>query len=162
MKTIFSKDLQNNKMTVTREFSATPEMTWKAWTNRNILDQWWAPKPWKAETKSMTFKEGGFWLYSMCDPKGINKHWARTDYKKITTLKSYVGINNFCDENGNVNPDLPGSEWKVEFIKTDTGTKVQVEITYADEKVMKAMVEMGFEAGFTAAHSNLDELLSKN
>src|SRR5580693_1923265 len=131
MKTIFSKDIPNRKMTVTREFLAPIEITWKAWTHKDILDQWWAPKPWKAETKIMNFKEGGFWLYSMCDPEGINRHWARADFKKITPLKSYIGINSFCDENGNINPDFTDSEWKVEFSKTNSGTKVQVEIIYA-------------------------------
>jgi hypothetical protein len=34
-------------------------------------------------------------------------------------------------------------------------------ITFATEKDMQAIIEMGFEQGFTAAHGNLDELLAK-
>lgn len=51
--------------------------------------------------------------------------------------------------------------WKNEFSKTDTGTKVEVEITFASEADMEKIIEMGFEAGFTMAHGNLDELLKK-
>ena len=69
-KTIYAKDLPNKKMFVTREFAGTLEDVWEAWTDSNILDQWWAPKPWKAKTKTMDFREGGFWLYSMIGPDG--------------------------------------------------------------------------------------------
>ena len=51
--------------------------------------------------------------------------------------------------------------WKVEFSKTDTGTKVKVEITFANEKDLNTIVEMGFQEGFSMAHDNLDELLVK-
>ncbi len=63
MKTTFTKDVANNKMFITREFAGTVEDVWKAWTDPKLLDQWWAPKPWKAETKSMDFREGGRWVY---------------------------------------------------------------------------------------------------
>ncbi len=63
--TTISKDAANKKLIVVREFDAPLEQVWKAWTDKDILDKWWAPKPWKAKTKSMDFREGGAWLYSM-------------------------------------------------------------------------------------------------
>jgi PhnB protein len=158
MKTIFSKDQANKKMNVTREFSASLEQTWQAWTDKELLDQWWAPKPWKAETKTMNFKEGGYWLYCMAGPGG-EQHWSRADYKKIVPLNYFIGVDSFCDEHGNRNPDMPGMEWKVTFSKTNSGTKVLVEITFASEKDLQTIVEMGFEEGFSAAHENLDQYL---
>src|SRR5688572_18594583 len=116
--TIYSKDIANRKMNVTREFSASVDETWRAWTERELLDQWWAPKPWKAETKTMDFREGGSWLYCMVGPEG-EKHWAIVDYKSIVLLKSFTGLDSFCDENGNKSPDLPGMDWKVEFYPSE-------------------------------------------
>jgi hypothetical protein len=49
--------------------------------------------------------------------------------------------------------------WKNEFSATDKGTKVEIEITFANEADMHKIIEMGFEEGFTSAHGNLDELL---
>ena len=160
MKTIFTKDTANKKIHVTREFAAPIEQTWKAWTEQKLLDQWWAPKPWKAETKKMDFKEGGHWLYCMVGPEG-EKHWSMINYKEIVALKYFTGIDSFCDENGNKNSDIPGMDWKVEFYKWDIGTKVQVEIIFSNEKDMQTIINMGFQEGFTAAHNNLDELLLK-
>ena len=158
MKTIFTKDISNKKMFVKREFEGTLEHVWQAWTDSEILDQWWAPNPWKTQTKLMDFKEGGYWLYSMVGPDG-SKHWSRADYTKIILLKYFIGIDCFCDENGNKNSDFQSTNWKVEFQKTNLGTQVNVELTFPSEKDLQTMVEMGFEAGFRAAHENLDQYL---
>ncbi len=46
--TIISKDLANKKLHITRHFTAPIEKVWKAWTESELLDKWWAPRPWKA------------------------------------------------------------------------------------------------------------------
>jgi uncharacterized protein YndB with AHSA1/START domain len=157
--TVFSKDLANRKLTVVREFDASLELVWKAWTEREILDQWWGPKPYKAITKKMDFKEGGVWLYCMAGPTG-DRHWCRVDYKTIEPKKSISTTNVFCDEEGTINPDLPGMDWRKEFRQTDSGTTVRVEITFAKEVDMETIIKMGFQEGFTAGLSNLDHYLS--
>src|ERR1043165_154225 len=158
--TIFTKDAASKKIIVTREFDAPLEQVWKAWTESDLLDQWWAPKPWKANTKSMDFRNGGMWLYAMEGPEG-EIHWSRADFNEIVPYKSFVGDDAFCDEDGNVNPDFPRMHWKNEFSETSTGTKVRVEITFASEADLEKIIEMGFKEGFAMAHGNLDELLAK-
>ncbi len=158
--TTITKDAANKKLVVEREFDAPLEVVWKAWTDKDILDQWWAPKPWKAKTKSMDFREGGTWLYSMVGPDGTESH-CRADFETIVENESYTGTDAFCDENGNITPDPPGMHWDCKFSSTGTGTKVEVEITFATEADMEKIIEMGFKEGFTAAHGNLDELLAK-
>jgi uncharacterized protein YndB with AHSA1/START domain len=158
--TIFSEDVANKKIFVVREFDVPIDEVWKAWTDKDILDLWWAPKPWKAKTKSMNFREGGLWLYSMVGPDGTESY-CRADYKTIIRNKSFTAEDAFCDENGSVTNELPGMHWKIEFNSTGTGTKVEVEITFASEADMEKIIEMGFKEGFTAAHSNLDEVLEK-
>jgi uncharacterized protein YndB with AHSA1/START domain len=155
--TIF-KDVANKKLIVVREFDAPLEEVWKAWTEKDLLDLWWAPKPWKAKTKTMDFREGGSWLYSMVGPDGTNTY-CRVDFETITPNKNFSARDVFCDENGNVSQIMPGMHWKNEFSATDKGTKVEIEITFANEADMQKIIEMGFEEGFTAAHGNLDELL---
>lgn len=158
MKTIFTKDITNKKIDVAREFVAPVEKIWQAWTDPKLLDQWWAPKPWKAVTKTKNFKEGGYWLYSMEGPAG-EKHWSRADYKKISPFKFFTAQDAFCDEHGTINPNFPRMDWTVEFSATATGTKVEVHITFPNEKDLQGIIEMGFEQGFTMAMDNLDGLL---
>ena len=158
--TIITKDAANKKLVVVREFDAPLEQVWDAWTQSELLDQWWAPKPYKARTKSLDFREGGVWLYYMEGPEG-EKIWCRVDYNKILTQKQFEGEDAFCDENGTPNNMAPGMHWKCMFSPAGSGTKVTVEITFASEADMEKIIEMGFKEGFTAAHGNLDELLAK-
>jgi PhnB protein len=158
--TTLKKDLQNKKIYVTREFDAPVSLVWRTWTESELLDQWWAPQPWKSETKSMDFREGGFWLYAMVGPDGT-RHWARADYKTIRFQKSFSVKDSFCDEEGNLNSNLPSMDWKNEFIPMGDVTRVEVEISFEKDEDLKAILEMGFQEGFTAAHGNLDELLAR-
>lgn len=158
--TIITKDAASNKLFVTREFDGAPGEVWKAWTESSLLDLWWAPRPWKANTKTMDFREGGFWLYCMEGPDG-SRVWCRLDYKTIVPNRSFTAIDAFCDEAGNKTADFPNMQWKNEFLETDTGTKVVIEITFSNETDLEKIIEMGFKEGFTAAHGNLDELLAQ-
>lgn len=157
-KTIYTKDIPNKKIFVKREFNSTLEQVWKAWTENELLDKWWAPKPWEAKTKSMDFSEGGTWMYCMCGPDD-EQVWCKVVYKKIDINNSFEGKDSFCDENGIESNDMPGMYWKVFFKPSENGTVVDVEITFDSEEDLKKIVEMGFEEGFASGHNNLDELL---
>ena len=158
--TVYSKDASNKKIMVERVFDAPLEMVWQAWTQRDLLDLWWAPKPWKTNTQSMDFRDGGRWLYYMEGPDG-SRHYCKVDYKTIVPNKSFSGLDGFCDENGQTNTDLPGMDWNVAFNAEGDITRVAVEITFASEADLEKIVEMGFKEGFAMAHTNLDELLAK-
>jgi uncharacterized protein YndB with AHSA1/START domain len=156
--TVYTKDLENRKLTVSREFDAPVELVWKAWTEKDLLDQWWAPKPWKANTRSMDFSEGGSWLYSMDGPDGSSA-LCRVNYKTISPNRSFTAEDTFCDEQGNPTDALPKMHWKNDFIDLGQQTRVNVEVTFDSIKDLEKIIEMGFKEGFAAAHGNLDELL---
>ncbi len=155
----FSVDKGNKKITVRREFAAPVAKVWAAWTESALLDQWWAPKPWKAKTKTMDFRVGGHWLYAMQGPDG-SEHWSRADYTAISPMHSFTGEDGFCDEQGNINPDLPRMSWTNTFEGAAASTIVNIEITFESVSDLEKIIEMGFKEGFTAGLENLDALLS--
>lgn len=159
--TRISKDPSGKKLIVTRDFHAPLERVWRAWTESSLLDDWWAPKPWKAETKSMNFKEGGQWLYAMVSPVG-EKHWCKVDFQTIQPQKSFSTINSFCDENGNATKVAPDMRWLTQFRSTGAGTTINVEITFDSEPDLEKIVQMGFKEGFTMGLANLEEWLAKS
>lgn len=155
-----TKDLNARKIIVEREFDAPVQDVWRAWTEKELLDQWWAPRPWKAETRSLDFREGGSWLYCMKGPEG-EASWCRADFKTINKHKSFTSVDNFCDESGKVDGNFPNMYWKTEFIASGPGTKVIAEISFDSEADLQKILELGFEEGFKMALGNLDELLQK-
>lgn len=156
--TKFTKDPSGNKLIVTRDFNAPLEKVWKAWTDRDQLDIWWAPKPWKANTMSMDFKDGGQWLYVMAGPAG-EEHWCKVDFQTIEPQKNFTTRSSFCDKNGNTNADMPTMHWFIRFTSTGAGTAITVEIIFDSKADLEKIVEMGFKQGFTMGLGNLDELL---
>ena len=153
----FSVDRKNKKISVKREFAAPLSKVWAAWTESELLDQWWAPKPWQSQTKSMDFRVGGHWLYAMVGPDGT-KQWARANYQSIRPLKSFSAQDAFCDEDGNIDHSFPLAVWTNEFSETQDSTLVSIEIKYAEISDLEKIIEMGFKEGFTAGLDNLDEL----
>jgi len=154
----FSVDKENKTITVKREFDAEVALVWDAYTKSEILDQWWAPKPWKARTKTMDFREGGSWHYAMVGPEG-EEHWALANYQKIEPKKSFTGLDAFADAEGNVNKQLPQSKWEISFTDKGQLTLVQILISYEDLAQLETTIQMGFREGLAMAMEGLDELL---
>jgi uncharacterized protein YndB with AHSA1/START domain len=156
--TLITRDAANKKLHVIREFSAPVDKVWKAWTESEVLDKWWAPKPWKTETVAMDFSEGGRWLYYMAGPNG-ERHYCRVDFETINTGQHFTATAVFCDEHGVQAGSMPVMHWNNTFKATATGSKVEVELSFDKETHMKDIIAMGFEQGFTMGLGNLEELL---
>ena len=155
----FSINKENHTITVKREFFAGLPLVWKAFTTSEILDQWWAPKPWKAKTKSMDFKEGGQWLYAMVGPKG-EEHWSFAKYLTIKKEEEYTATDGFSDSDGNINNEMPQSKWKVNFSSLEKNSLVVCKITFNDLAQLESTLKMGFKEGFAMGLSNLDKYLA--
>lgn len=158
----FTVNKETNTVKVKREFNADLELVWDAWTNPEILDQWWAPKPYKTRTKSMDFREGGMWLYEMFNAENETKqdrHWCKNDYLKIEHQKKFSGLDAFCDENGTVNTDMPRTMWTNTFTENAETTTVSIVAKYESLADLEKIIEMGFKEGFTMALGNLDQYI---
>ena len=154
----FSVDKENKTIHIKREFDANPELVWQAWTTPELLDQWCAPNPYKTETKTLDFREGGFWHYAIVSPEG-NKHWSRYDYKKIEPQKSITELRAFSDENGRVSPDFPRTECTLLFSETDGKTRVTMTEKYGSPEMFEKMATESHKKGFSSHLKNLDKLL---
>ncbi len=155
----FSVDKENKCVTVKREFAASKELVWEAWTNPELLDLWWAPKPYQVITKSMDFREGGTWFYGMHGPTG-DVHWCKADYIRIVPQEYYSALDAFCDENGKLNEEFPRSEWNNTFRADGENTIVNIVIQYKSLADLERIIELGFKEGFTMAMGNLDIYLA--
>lgn len=155
----FKADKQNNTILISRQFGAELALVWEAWTNPEILDQWWAPKPFQTRTKSMDFRDGGVWLYAMVGPDAT-EHWCRADYQKITPHHSYSAHDAFCDENGVINTSFPRALWNNTFTEQGGTTTVDIVIQYEQLADLEKIIELGFKEGFSMALENLDQYLA--
>ena len=156
---LFDFTLDKSKKTafINREFDADLSLVWDAFTKQEILDQWWAPKPFASKTKVMNFKVGGRRFYAMVTPEG-QERWSIQKYTSISPKTNFKFLNAFADKDEN--PELPGSEWDLSFSEENGKTKVSVSIYNESLERMEKMIEMGFKEGFMMTLKSLGDLLA--
>jgi len=154
----FTVNKATKTVSVIREFAAELALVWDAFTKPEILDQWWAPKPWTSKTKYMDFKVGGRRFYAMVSPAG-EERWSIQQYTSISPKTNFKFLNAFADKDEN--PDLPGSDWDLNFSEQNGTTTVRVSIYNESLARMEKMIEMGFREGYMATMKNLEDLLAK-
>lgn len=152
----FTVDKATRTVFVNREFAAGLDLVWDAYTKPELLDLWWAPKPFISRTKSMDFKVGGRRFYAMVSPTG-EERWSVQKYTSITPKTNFRFISTFADKDEN--PELPGSDWDLNFSEQNGTTKVSITIKNDSLERMEKMIEMGFTEGFTMILNNLENLL---
>ncbi|MEO5943997.1 MAG: SRPBCC domain-containing protein [Ferruginibacter sp.] len=153
----FTVDKSSKTVFVNKEFDAGLSLVWDAFTKQEILDQWWAPKPWESRTKFMDFKVGGKRFYAMVGPEG-QEHWSIQEFTSITPINNFKMSAAFADKEEN--PQLPGSDWDLNFIEQNGITKVSIIIKNESLTRMEQMIEMGFQGGFTMTLNYLENVLT--
>lgn len=153
----FVVNKETKTVTITKEFNAGRDLVWDAYTKPELLDQWWAPKPFESRTKVLDFEVGGRRFYAMVGPDGAER-WAVQRYTSITPKTNFKFFNAFADADENLH--LPGSDWNFDFIDQGDTTTVSVSIYNESLERMEMILASGFTEGVKAQLQNLAKLLA--
>ena len=156
----FTVDKTAKQVYVTKEFDAELSLVWDAFTKQELLDQWWAPKPWASKTKSMNFKEGGRRFYAMVSPEG-QEHWSIQDFTSISPTTNFKFVDAFTDKDEVINSAFPSSEWDLNFSEQNNTTTVKITIRHKTLAALEQIMQMGFKEGFTMTLNELEILLQQ-
>ncbi|MBK6724923.1 MAG: SRPBCC domain-containing protein [Acidobacteria bacterium] len=154
----FIVNKETKTVSITKEFNAGLPLVWDAYTKAELLDQWWAPKPFASRTKVMDFTVGGKRFYAMVSPEGVER-WVLQQYTSITPKTNFKLFNTFADADENV--ELPGSDWDLNFSEQNGKTTVHASIYNESLERLERMIEFGFVEGTKAQLKNLEELLKE-
>src|SRR5512147_1438743 len=154
----FIVDKETKTISINRAFAAGLSLVWDAYTKPQLLDLWWAPKPFTSRTKYMDFKVGGRRFYAMVSPEGDERGWAVQKYTSITPKTNFKFFNAFADADENL--QLPGSDWDLSFSEHDGTTTVSISIYNESLERLERMIAFGFREGTIAQWSTLEELLA--
>ena len=154
----FKIDKSTSTVFVDKEFDAELSLVWDAFTKQEILDQWWAPKPFISKTKYMDFRVGGRRFYAMVSPEG-QEHWSIQDFTAISPITNFKYVSAFADKDENINKEFPSSAWNLDFSEANGVTKVSITIKHKELSDLERHIQMGFKEGFTMTLNDLDQLL---
>ncbi|MCK9342331.1 MAG: SRPBCC domain-containing protein [Massilibacteroides sp.] len=123
---------ERGRLFIQRIFAASRDRVWKAWTDPELIVQWWGPADFTAPVIKVELREGGRYLYAMRSPEG-QEFWSTGEYREIVPMERLVFTDSFADAEGNVVPASTygmSADWPRELLVTVTfeehggGTKV--------------------------------------
>jgi len=138
-----AKMIKENELVIERVFDAPPELVWKAWTDPQLLMQWWGPKNFTAPACKLDFRVGGTYLFCMRSPEGKD-FWSTGVYREIIPYERIVCTDCFADAQGNVVPST--------YYGLDANIPLELEVTaifekYGDGKTRLILRHAGIPAG---------------
>ncbi len=140
------------ELSITRYIDAAPDKVWHAMTDR--IEEWWCPKPWRAEFDAFDRRPGGASNCTMYGPDGeVHSHpgtvLAWDEGKRFAFTDAIVGD---LEPNG---PFMIGI-WEIE--PEGGGTRYTARCRHWKEEDAKRHEEMGFEPGWGACADQLKAL----
>jgi uncharacterized protein YndB with AHSA1/START domain len=94
---------QKRTLVVTRDFDAPVALAWRAWTDSDLVKQWWGPTGFTGPVAKMDFRVGGKSVVCMRAPKefGGRDMYNTWTYTRIVPQDTMEFVLHFSDADGN-------------------------------------------------------------
>lgn len=156
---VFKVDAAGASIYVSAVFPADIQTLWQHFIRKELVDLWWAPRPWTCQSQHLNFTEGGTWRYEMVGP-AQERHLAGATFNGIQPNRSFDKTEYFCEESGEINLHLPVRKTVTGFTGIESGTKLTLNIHFENETDLQSLLTMGFEQGLSMALQQLFALVS--
>jgi len=138
---------------LTRVFDAPRHLVFEAWTKKEHLDRWCAPRGFTIPSSEGDLRPGGAWKSLMIAPDG-ERYPVGGVYREIVPNERLVFTHAWEDDNGQ-----PEHETIVTVLFADLNGKTQVTLEQSNFKSVES--RNGHEGGWTQCLDKLGELLSQ-
>jgi uncharacterized protein YndB with AHSA1/START domain len=157
-----------------RVVRATPQRTWRAWTSREELLQWFGPKGMPMTHCTLDLRPGGVMHYGLAIPGGSTM-WGKWVFREIVPESRLVFVQSFSDEGGGtaVAPFFDG-RWPLETLSVVTfephagkggGTVVTLRAEPLDRDEVRRRTfrdnHPSMQGGWSGTFDQLEELLAR-
>ncbi len=149
---------EGRDMILTRIIDAPAAKIFRAWTEPELLKQWFAPLPWTASAAETDVRPGGSNMVVMRSPEGA-EFPNRGVYLDVIPNKRLV-ITDACREAWEPS-DKPFMTIILTFDEEDGRTKYTARIRHWTEADREAHENMGFHVGWPLCTEQLAELVAR-
>jgi uncharacterized protein YndB with AHSA1/START domain/DNA-binding transcriptional ArsR family regulator len=148
------------KLTIIRVFDAPRVLVFRAFSEAEMISQWWPPQGWTMPVCMLDFRPGGEWRYCFRNAQG-DEHWARAVYTQIDPPHQIVYRSDFIDAQGKPLNALPTTVFTFTFEEISKKTQLTVHVEGETPADLEQIIAMGFETGFAQTMDNLEQYLLK-
>jgi uncharacterized protein YndB with AHSA1/START domain len=139
-------------LSITRFIAAQPEKVWAVMADR--IEEWWCPKPWRAEFDKLERRAGGASTCTMYGPDGeVHPHPG--------TVLAWDEGRRFAFTDAITGDLMPAGPFMIgiwEIAAEGDGTRYTATARHWDEDTCKRHEDMGFTDGWAACAEQLAEL----
>lgn len=152
-KTVVTAEPGKQDIVITREFDAPRELVFKAYTDPNLISQWWGPKEVTTIVDKMEAKKGGMWRFVH---KAKDVEYAFNGvYHDVVSPERVVQTFEFEPMAGHVLLET------ITFEDHGGKTKLISQSVFQSVEDRDGMLQSGMESGAAESNDRLDELLEK-
>ena len=152
-KTIVTAEPGKQDILITREFDAPRELVFKAYTDPNLISQWWGPRGVTTIVDKMEAKKGGMWRFVH---KAKDAEYAFNGvYHDVVSPERIVQTFEFEPMAGHVLLET------IMFEDHGGKTKLISQSVFQSVEDRDGMLQSGMESGAAESNDRLDELLEK-
>jgi uncharacterized protein YndB with AHSA1/START domain len=145
----------DRQILIAREFDAPRERVWDAFTNPELIPQWWGPRETTTTVDKLEARTGGDWRFVHQNADGTETAFRGT-FREVTPPERISWTFEWDGMPGYVSVD------QTEFEDLGDGrTKVTTTSTFLFGEERDGMLEAGMEQGMNESYQRLDELLAK-
>jgi uncharacterized protein YndB with AHSA1/START domain len=154
---VASLPMTRREVTLTRRFDASREDVWRAWTDAEIVKQWWGPKGFTNPVCEVDARVGGTMKVVMRSPFGT-KHPMRAVFQVVKEPELLVFTNVAVDDGGHA---LLAGLTTVTFEEVDGKTELTLHtVATTMAKGMPMMMIEGMKDGWGQSLDRLGKLVS--
>ena len=141
-----------------REIDVAPELVWRAWTEPELIKQWFAPKPWAIADCSVDLRPGGAMAMTMRSPEG-EEFPSVGCYLEVVPNERLVWTESMDPGFRPKTIDMPLTAMLELQPTASGGTLYRAVALHQDPAGVKQHEEMGFNEGWSAALDQLIDLM---
>lgn len=145
----------DRELVLTRRIDVPREKLFRAWTEPELLKQWFTPHPWTTPEAELDVRPGGSNRIVMADPEG-NRFPNHGVYLDVVRNERIVVTDAFTE--AWVPSEKPFMVATITFEDEDGGTRYTARVRHWTVEDRKAHEEMGFHAGWGQATDQLAAL----
>jgi uncharacterized protein YndB with AHSA1/START domain len=145
-----------NELSLVRIINAAPEKVFRAWTEPDLLKQWFTPKPWTVASAELDVRPGGTNLIVMCSPEG-QEYPNRGVYLEVVKNQRLVMTDAYTS--AWVPSDKPFMTAIITFEDEGGKTRYTARALHWNAEDRKAHEDMGFHEGWGKATDQLAALV---
>jgi uncharacterized protein YndB with AHSA1/START domain len=147
-----------------RTIPVPPERVWAAWTQPDLLMQWFTPAPWKTVAVDIDLRPGGRCVTTMESPEG-DRYPNAGCYLQVEPNRLLVFTSVMTEDFRPVTPSNGAGDLaftaRIELAEApDRGTHYRALAMHAQEDDCRQHADMGFADGWGAALDQLVALLT--